>query len=103
MEAQEGRVLERMNFEFERAKITSQINGPDYLRFSMALKETVIEWEQEWKLFCDSCQDMEEDRMKFMKDTFLNYGNAVSTVCAVADEVRFLSPYRGQHLKHFWV
>ena len=90
-----------MNFKFERAKITSQINERSYSNFSMALKETVIEWEQEWKSFCDTCQNMEEDRMIFMKDTFLNYANAVSTVCAAADAVRFLSPYTGQHFKHF--
>lgn len=35
---------------------------------------------------------VERDRMNFLKDILLNYANAVSTVCAAADVVRFLNP-----------
>lgn len=44
-------------------------------------------WEQDWRAFCDACQDMEEDRMEFMKDNMWAYANAVSTVCVTDDEV----------------
>ena len=88
----QGKELERINTKLERAKVVIHVKERDYSNFLMALKETVMEWEQEWKSFCDTCQDMEEDRMKFMKDAFLNYANAVSTACLAADAVRFLDP-----------
>ena len=105
MEAQttlvQGKELERISTKLERAKVVVHVKERGYANFLMALKETAMEWEQEWKSFCDTCQDMEEDRMNFMKGTFLNYANAVSTVRAAADTVRFLSLYIEQHLKHF--
>jgi len=96
MEAQttlvQGKELERISTKLERAKVVVHVKERGYANFLMALKETAMEWEQEWKSFCDTCQDMEEDRMKFMKDTFLNYANAVSTVFVAAGAVRFLGP-----------
>lgn len=35
----------------------------------------------------DSCQDLEAERLEFMKDNMWAYANAVSTVCVSDDEV----------------
>jgi hypothetical protein len=55
------------------------------------LADTTQKWEQDWKAFCDSCQDMEELRMEFMKDNMWAYANAVSTVCVSDDEVSMIN------------
>lgn len=83
----QGKDLDRINAKLERAQQTVQANEKDFLNFSRALKDTVLKWEQDWKAFCDVCQDMEEDRMDFMKDNMWAYANAVSTVCVADDEV----------------
>lgn len=83
----QGKDLDRINAKLERAQQTVQTNEKDFANFSRALRDTVQKWEQDWKAFCDACQDMEEDRMEFMKDNMWAYANAVSTVCVADDEV----------------
>ena len=86
----QGKDLEKINLKLERTQQTVQTNEREFSNFSKALHETVMKWEQDWKSFCDSCQDLEEERMDFMKDNLWNYANAVSTVCVADDAVRFL-------------
>ena len=83
----QGKDLDRINVKLERAQQTVQANEKDFANFSRALQDTVQKWEQDWKAFCDACQDMEDDRMEFMKDNMWAYANAVSTVCVADDEV----------------
>lgn len=83
----QGKDLERNNAKLERAQQTVQANEKDFANFSRALQDTVQKWEQDWKAFCDACQDMEDDRLEFMKDNMWGYANAVSTVCVSDDEV----------------
>ena len=88
----QGKDLEKINLKLERTQQTVQTNEREFANFSKALQDTVAKWEQDWKAFCDSCQDMEEQRMEFMKDNMWSYANAVSTVCVADDEVSlFLS------------
>ncbi|KAI0669576.1 hypothetical protein C8Q78DRAFT_1070680 [Trametes maxima] len=82
----QGRDLEKVHLKLERAQQTVQANQRDYANFARALHDTLQKWEQSWKAFCDSCQDMEEDRIEFMKDNMWAYANAVSTVCVSDDE-----------------
>ncbi|OSC97342.1 hypothetical protein PYCCODRAFT_1399063 [Trametes coccinea BRFM310] len=82
----QGRDLEKVHLKLERAQQTVQANQRDYANFARALQDTMVKWEQSWKAFCDSCQDMEEDRIEFMKDNMWAYANAVSTVCVSDDE-----------------
>ena len=84
----QGRDLEKIHMKLERAQQTVQANQRDYAGFARALQETMVKWEQAWKAFCDSCQDLEEERIEFMKDNMWAYANAVSTVCVSDDEVR---------------
>ncbi|KAF9562963.1 hypothetical protein CPC08DRAFT_344923 [Agrocybe pediades] len=82
----QGKDLEKINLKLERTRQTVQTNEREFANFSKALQDTVQKWEQDWKSFCDSCQDMEEQRMDFMKDNIWAYANAVSTVCVSDDE-----------------
>lgn len=83
----QGKELDKIHVKLERAQQTVQANERDYANFAKNLQTTVSEWEQDWKVFCDSCQDQEEERMEFIKDTMWAYANAVSTVCVSDDEV----------------
>ncbi|OJA20828.1 hypothetical protein AZE42_02512 [Rhizopogon vesiculosus] len=82
----QGKDLEKIHLKLERAQQTVQVNENEYAQFSRVLQETMQKWEQDWKAFCDSCQDLEEERMEFMKDNMWAYANSVSTVCVSDDE-----------------
>ena len=83
----QGKELDKVTQKLERAQQTVQANERDFANFAKALQDTVQKWEQNWKSFCDSCQDLEEQRVEFMKDNMWAYANAVSTVCVADDEV----------------
>lgn len=93
----QGKDLEKINLKLERTQQTVQTNEREFSSFAKALAETVQKWEQDWKSFCDSCQDMEENRMEFMKDNLWSYANAISTVCVSDDEVCLLSSLNVMH------
>ncbi|KAK0483138.1 hypothetical protein EDD18DRAFT_1362109 [Armillaria luteobubalina] len=78
----QGKELEKITLKLERAKQTVQTNNRDYVNFSKAY---AAKWEQDWKTFCDSCQDMEEERLEFIKDSLWGFSNDVSAVCVFDD------------------
>lgn len=82
-----GTDLQKVQQKLARTKQTMQGNERDYSKFTNDLLELVPIWEKEWKEFCDSCQDLEEERLDFMKDILWTYANAVSTVCVADDQV----------------
>ncbi|VDC02787.1 unnamed protein product [Peniophora sp. CBMAI 1063] len=82
----QGKDLERITLKLERAQQTVHANERDFANFARALQDSVAHWEHEWKIFCDSCQDLEDDRMEFTKDNVWAYANAVSIVCVSDDE-----------------
>lgn len=81
-----GKDLERTNMKLLRARQTVQANEKDLANFTKTLFDMLPEWEAEWKNFADSCQDLEEERLDFMKDTLWAYANDLSTLC-VADDL----------------
>lgn len=83
----QGKDLEKIMVKLERAQQTVQVNEKEFFNFTKVLQETTQKWEQSWKAFCDSCQDLEEERLMFMKDNLWAYTNEVSTVCVADDEV----------------
>lgn len=83
----QGKELERIQTKLDKTRQTVQANEREYAQYARALADTTSRWEKEWKVFCDTCQDMEEDRIEFMKDNVWAYANAVSTVCVADDEV----------------
>jgi len=50
------------------------------------LQETTYRWNQEWKTACDKLQDLEEERIDFLKSNLWTYANIMSTVCVADDE-----------------
>ena len=85
----QGKELERIMLKLDRAQLTVHTNERDYANYTKVLAETVQKWDVEWKNFCDQCQDLEEERIEFMKDNVWAYANAVSTVCVAEDDVSF--------------
>ncbi len=83
----QGKDLEKIRLKLERAQQTVQSNERDFANFAKALADTTHKWEQDWKVFCDMCQDLEDDRMEFSKDNMWAYANSISTVCVADDEV----------------
>ncbi|RXW25571.1 hypothetical protein EST38_g257 [Candolleomyces aberdarensis] len=81
-----GKDLERTNMKLLRARQTVQANEKDLANFTRALFDLLPEWEAEWKNFCDSCQDLEEERLDFMKDILWAYANDISTICVADDQ-----------------
>ena len=84
----QGKDFERISVKLEHARQTAHANKREYANLARGLQESVGKWEQEWRQFCDSCQDLEEERMDFAKANVWAYTNAVSIVCVSDDEVR---------------
>ena len=89
----QGKDLERVQLKLKRAQQTVQANEKDFSSFTKTLLDMIPGWETDWKDFCDSCQDLEEDRMEFTKDVLWTYANEISTVCVADDEVCSPSRY----------
>jgi hypothetical protein len=83
----QGQDLEKVQSKLERTQQTVQANETNLADSVKALQDTTQKWEQNWKAFCDSCQDLEEERMKLMKDNIWDYANAISKVCVDDDDV----------------
>lgn len=83
-----GQELERLQGKLEHVQQTIKTNERDFEQYTRALGDLVPMWETDWKEFCDLCQDLEEERMDFMKDVLWNYANAVSALCVSDDQVR---------------
>ncbi|KAF8058716.1 SH3 domain-containing protein [Lyophyllum atratum] len=81
----QGKDLDRLQLKLRRAQQTVQANEKDFANFTQVLQDMMPGWEAEWKDFCDTCQDLEEDRLEFMKDTLWTYANEVSTLCVNDD------------------
>ncbi|KAG6836444.1 hypothetical protein H0H93_007980 [Arthromyces matolae] len=81
----QGKDLERAQIRLRRAQQTVQANEMDFGNFHQTLLDMMPGWEADWKDFCDICQDLEEDRLEFMKDTLWSYANEVSTLCVNDD------------------
>ncbi|KAG8878330.1 hypothetical protein FRB98_006278 [Tulasnella sp. 332] len=82
----QGKELERIHLKLERVQQTVQANERDYQNFARALSDTAKRWEGEWKTYCDQSQDLEDERIEFMKDNIWAYANAISTICVSDDE-----------------
>lgn len=83
----QGSDLIKVQQKLQRTKQTMIGNERDFTRFTKELKDMIQIWEKEWKDFCDLCQDLEEERLDFMKDILWAYANDISTICVADDQV----------------
>ncbi|KAJ7252427.1 SH3 domain-containing protein [Mycena haematopus] len=81
-----GKDVERLQLKLRRAQQTVQANEKDFASFTKTVLDMMPGWEKDWKEFCDASQDLEEDRLDFMKDIVWMYANAVSTLCVSDDQ-----------------
>ncbi|KAG6877976.1 hypothetical protein C0993_001378 [Termitomyces sp. T159_Od127] len=81
----QGKDFERAQMKLHRAQQTGQANEMDFENFTQDLLNMMPGWEKDWKEFCDTCQDLEEERLEFMKDILWTYANEVSTLCVNDD------------------
>ncbi|KAG8742944.1 hypothetical protein FRC10_000732 [Ceratobasidium sp. 414] len=82
----QGRELDKLHVKLDKLQETVKINEREFQNFVRALTDTTQKWDKEWKQFCDQCQDLEDERIEFMKDNMWNYANNISTVCVSDDE-----------------
>ncbi|KAF8911561.1 SH3 domain-containing protein [Gymnopilus junonius] len=82
----QGSDLQKVQQKLERTKQTMIGNERDYAKFTKDLTQLLQIWEKDFKDFCDSCQDLEEERIDFMKDIIWAYANDVSTICVADDQ-----------------
>jgi predicted RNase H-like nuclease (RuvC/YqgF family) len=83
----QGRELEKLQKQLDKVNSSVGGNEREYQALVRMLEETTRKWELEWKGFCDHVQDLEEERLDFIKDNIWVYANAVSSVCVTDDEV----------------
>ncbi len=84
----QGKDLEKVQQKLRNAQQTVTANEREFAQFTRELQATTGKWEMRWKDFCDRSQDLEEERLEFMKDHMWGYANAISTVCVADYEVR---------------
>lgn len=83
----QGRELDKLESKIDRVKQTISQNESDFRNYVSVLETTNTKWENEWRNFCDTVQDIEEDRLILTKDIVWAYANAVSQVCVEDDSV----------------
>ncbi|KAK9486079.1 hypothetical protein V1527DRAFT_512673 [Lipomyces starkeyi] len=81
-----GRELEKNNAKLEKAQIAVTASRREYQTSLRNLAETTEKWNREWKAGCDKFQDLEEERIDFLKSNLWAYTNIMSTVCVSDDE-----------------
>ncbi|KAH8918701.1 hypothetical protein BT69DRAFT_1316018 [Atractiella rhizophila] len=82
----QGRDLDKVGAKLDKVNQTVQVNEKEYSTHISALKDSTFKWNMDWKSFCDLCQDLEEERVDFVKVVLWDYANAISTVCIADDE-----------------
>lgn len=95
--------------KLEKTQIQMSATSNEYEAAIKLLEETTGRWNREWKVACDvglrnlksntpplttkqKFQDLEEERIDFMKSSLWSFANIASTVCVSDDAVRRFSP-----------
>ncbi|TVY14017.1 Septation protein imp2 [Lachnellula arida] len=71
--------------KLEKTQISLATSNTDYEYAVKALEETTGRWNRDWKAAADKFQDLEEERLDFMKSSLWNFANIASTVCVSDD------------------
>ncbi|KAJ7048843.1 SH3 domain-containing protein [Mycena amicta] len=78
--------VERLQMKIRKSRETVESNERELSIAVNAIREATVRWQEDWKEFCDISQDVEEERMDFVKDAVWGYANAVSTLCVSDDQ-----------------
>ncbi|KAF2226334.1 hypothetical protein BDZ85DRAFT_229596 [Elsinoe ampelina] len=71
--------------KLEKTQIQMSATSNEYEAAVKILEETTGRWNREWKAACDKFQDLEEERIDFMKSSLWSFANISSTVCVSDD------------------
>lgn len=71
--------------KLEKTQIQMAANSNEYEAAVKVLEETTGRWNRDWKVACDKFQDLEEERIDFMKSSLWTFANIASTVCVSDD------------------
>ncbi|KAK7516712.1 uncharacterized protein IWZ02DRAFT_300526 [Phyllosticta citriasiana] len=71
--------------KLEKTKIQISTSSQEYEQAVKVLGDTTERWNREWKKACDGFQDLEEERIDFMKSSLWQFANISSTVCEIDD------------------
>ncbi|KAF2671385.1 hypothetical protein BT63DRAFT_215664 [Microthyrium microscopicum] len=72
--------------KLEKTYAQMATTSTDYQDAVAALQETTGRWNREWKNACDKFQDLEEERIEYLKDSLWIFANISSTVCVTDDQ-----------------
>ncbi|KAF2458070.1 hypothetical protein BDY21DRAFT_320555 [Lineolata rhizophorae] len=72
--------------KLEKTRIQMSTASNEYENAVKLLEETTGLWNRDWKLACDKFQDLEEERIEFMKSSLWTFANIASSVCVSDDE-----------------
>ncbi|SLM35163.1 SH3 domain [Lasallia pustulata] len=67
--------------KMEKTQIQLASTSNEYEAAVKALEETTGRWNRDWKAACDKFQDLEEERLDFMKSSLWTFANVASTSC----------------------
>jgi hypothetical protein len=71
--------------KLEKTQINLATSNTEYENAIKALEETTGRWNRDWKAAADKFQDLEEERLDFMKSSLWSFANIASTVCVSDD------------------
>ncbi|KAK4996492.1 formin-binding protein [Elasticomyces elasticus] len=71
--------------KLEKTQIQMSATSNEYEAAVKILEETTGRWNREWKAACDKFQDLEEERIDYMKSSLWSFANIASTVCVSDD------------------
>ena len=71
--------------KLEKTQINLATSNTDYENAVKVLEETTGRWNRDWKAAADKFQDLEEERLDFMKSSLWSFANIASTVCVSDD------------------
>jgi hypothetical protein len=71
--------------KLEKTQINIATLNTEYENAVKALEDTTGRWNRDWKAAADKFQDLEEERLDFMKSSLWSFANIASTVCVSDD------------------
>jgi hypothetical protein len=71
--------------KLEKTQIQLSSTSQEYEGAVKILEETTGRWNRDWKAACDKFQDLEEERIDYLKSSLWTFANIASTVCVSDD------------------
>ncbi|KXN67674.1 hypothetical protein CONCODRAFT_52169 [Conidiobolus coronatus NRRL 28638] len=77
-----GKDLEKAQIRIDKVKQLKQ----EYEQLAIELSEVTRIWQHDWRVACREFQELEEQRIDFLKKILWEYVNALSSTCVLDDE-----------------